>query len=156
MNLNSGRPYNVTTGFDDNQDGDVNDRPTYSAVCNSLAATGRTISGLSCSNPSNAFVTRNAFNGPYTWNTNFQLSRSFSLRRGERANNPEGFPNGGFPGGGGDFGGNRGGGGGNRGGGGGGGSFGGGGGRWRQSWRRTQRQCRRHHKRRFSSMFKTR
>ncbi len=129
MNLNSGRPYNVTTGFDDNQDGDVNDRPTYSAVCNSLAATGRTISGLSCSNPSNAFVTRNAFNGPYTWNTNFQLSRSFSLRRGERANNPEGFPNGGFPGGGGDFGGNRGGGGGNRGGGGGGGSFGGGGGR---------------------------
>ena len=85
MNLFSGRPYNVTTGFDDNLDGDVNDRPTYGALCNSLAASGRTISGLNCSNPSTAFVTRNAFNGPGTWNTNFQLSRSFALHRGECA-----------------------------------------------------------------------
>src|SRR5262249_28422235 len=129
MNLFSGRPYNVTTGFDDNHDNDINDRPTYAGLCSQLAGLDRSISGLNCSNPSNAFVTRNAFNGPGTWNTNFQVSRSFVLRRGEGAGNGEGFP-GGFPGGGGgDFGGgNRGGGGGNRGGGGGGGSFGGGGG----------------------------
>jgi hypothetical protein len=119
----------VTSGFDNNNDGDVNDRPTYAALCSQLAGMARTISGLNCSNPSSAFVTRNAFNGPGAWNTNFQISRSFVLRKGEGAGNAEGFP-GGFPGGGGDFGGggNRGGGGGNRGGGGGGGSFGGGGG----------------------------
>jgi hypothetical protein len=134
MNLFSGRPYNATTGFDDNHDGDVNDRPTYASLCNQLATIGRTISGLNCSNPSNAFVTRNAFNGPGTWNTNFQLSRTFALRKGEVGANAEGFPGGGDfggrggGGGGGDFGGNRGGGGGGGNRGGGGGSFGGGGG----------------------------
>jgi hypothetical protein len=139
MNINSGRPYNVTTGSDDNFDGDFNDRPTYGAVCNSLAAIARTISGLNCANPSSAYVTRNAFDGPGSRQTNFQVSKTIVLIKGERgAQGDGGFP-GGFPGGGGDFGGgggNRGGGGGNfggggggnRGGGGGGGSFGGGGG----------------------------
>jgi hypothetical protein len=133
MNINSGRPFNITSGADDNFDGDFTDRPTYAAVCNGLAAINRTISGLNCANPSTAFVTRNAFNGPGSWQTNFQLSKTISLFKGERGGQGDGGFPGGFPGGGGDFGGgggNRGGGGGggNRGGGGGGGSFGGGGG----------------------------
>jgi hypothetical protein len=133
MNINSGRPYNMTTGADDNFDGDFTDRPTYAAVCNSLANIGRSISGLNCANPSTAYVTRNAFDGPGSWQTNFQISKTISLVKGERGGTGDGFP-GGFNGGG-DFngGGNRGGGGGNfggggRGGGGGGGSFGGNGG----------------------------
>jgi Carboxypeptidase regulatory-like domain len=139
MNINSGRPFNITTGADDNFDGDFTDRPTYGAVCNGLAAISRSISGLNCGNPSSAFVTRNAFNGPGSWQTNFQVSKTISLTKRERGGQGDGGFPGGFPGGGGDFGGgggnrgggggNFGGGGGNRGGGGGGGSFGGGGNR---------------------------
>jgi hypothetical protein len=50
----SGRPYNITTGFDDNDDGAFNDRP--------------------------AGVTRNSARGDWTWNLNLNVSRRISLR----------------------------------------------------------------------------
>ena len=50
----SGRPYNMTTGNDDNDDGAFNDRP--------------------------AGVTRNSLRGDWTWNLNFNVSRRISLR----------------------------------------------------------------------------
>jgi hypothetical protein len=53
-NVESGRPYNMTTGFDDNDDGAFNDRP--------------------------AGVTRNSLRGDWTWNLNLNLSRRISLR----------------------------------------------------------------------------
>lgn len=50
----SGRPYNMTTGLDDNDDGAFNDRP--------------------------AGVTRNSLRGDWTWNLNLNVSRRINLR----------------------------------------------------------------------------
>jgi hypothetical protein len=100
---NTGRPYTITTGFDDNFDTAVNDRP--------------------------AGITRNSLTGPGLFDTNINVSKTISLVKGERGARGEGPPGGG-PG---DFGGRGGGGGrGGFGGGGGGrggrgGGFGGGG-----------------------------
>jgi hypothetical protein len=78
----SGRPYNITTGRDDNGDGTINDRPTG--------------------------VRRNSGNGPSNYNLNLTFSKTVSLTRRKATavdaqNIPSpggpGFP-GGFPGGG--------------------------------------------------------
>ena len=53
LTIESGRPYNMTTGFDDNDDGAFNDRP--------------------------AGVTRNSLRGDWTWNLNLSVSRRVSL-----------------------------------------------------------------------------
>ncbi|HET9195448.1 MAG TPA: TonB-dependent receptor [Vicinamibacterales bacterium] len=50
----SGRPYNMTTGDDNNKDGAFNDRPEG--------------------------VTRNSLRGDWTWNLNFNVSRRINLR----------------------------------------------------------------------------
>jgi len=97
IQANSGRPFNITTGFDDNGDTVTNDRP--------------------------AGVRRNSGDGPSTYNLNLNLSRTFNLRPPESRQNrdaangagnsfaqrgggggfpgPPGgqFPGGGFPGG---------------------------------------------------------
>jgi hypothetical protein len=52
-NIDSGVPYNMTTGFDDNNDGTFNDRP--------------------------AGVTRNSLRGDWTWGLNVNLSRRINL-----------------------------------------------------------------------------
>jgi hypothetical protein len=52
-NINGGAPYNMTTGFDDNNDGTFNDRP--------------------------AGVTRNSLRGDWTWGLNLNLSRRINL-----------------------------------------------------------------------------
>jgi hypothetical protein len=52
-NINAGAPYNMTTGFDDNNDGTFNDRP--------------------------AGVTRNSLRGDWTWGLNLNLSRRINL-----------------------------------------------------------------------------
>jgi hypothetical protein len=89
FNRNSGVPYNWTTGFDDNDDGVFNDRP----------------SGIG----------RNALRGEPTWNLNLNVSRRFALGRlrapGTPANAVGGalFQRGGGGGFGGPGGGNRGG-----------------------------------------------
>lgn len=112
LRWNTGQPYTITTGFDDNGDTVVNDRPL----------------GYS----------RNSATGPGFFDSSINVSRTISLKKGERNAQaegvPDGFPGGGFPGGGrGGDGGFGGGGGGPRGGGGGrggpaAGTFGGGGG----------------------------
>ena len=103
LRMNSGRPFNITTGFDDNHDTVTNDRP--------------------------AGVSRNSGEGPGLFNVDLTLAKTISLsssRNGRQAGNfpraaptPGGIGRGGGPGGGG----------GGRGGGGGG--FGGRGGRSR-------------------------
>jgi hypothetical protein len=104
LRWNTGRPYTITTGFDDNLDTVLNDRPIGYA--------------------------RNSVTGPSLFDTSINISKTISLVKGERGAPAEGqggnFPNGNR----GDGGFGGGGGGGNRGGrgGGGGGSFGGGGG----------------------------
>jgi hypothetical protein len=149
----SGSPYNVTTGIDNNGDGVVDDRPEF--------ANGITAANASCTNAAD-------FNGAYTGNSttqipvnfctgpanvsvNLRLSRTFGFgprtdaaanTRGQGGQNGQGGPGGGGlgagpnaggggggrGGGGGGFGGGGGGGGGGFGGGGGGGGRGGGGG----------------------------
>ncbi len=109
LRWNTGRPYNITTGFDDNGDTVLNDRPFG--------------------------VQRNAFQGPGMFDSSMSLSKTINVFKGEAGapGQAEGFPGdgGGGRGGGGGFGGGGrgggGGGGGARGGGGGGGRFGGGG-----------------------------
>ncbi len=103
LRLNSGRPYNITTGFDDNGDTVVNDRPVG--------------------------VARNTGQGPGFFDTSFNLSKTIVLRKNEATGSVERVPGRGTGNGGG--GGNRGGGGGRGGNGGsfgGGGGFGGRGG----------------------------
>jgi len=94
VNASSSRPYNITTGFDDNGDTVTNDRP--------------------------AGLKRNTGIGAKQFNTNLNLTKTVSLKKSERPNtanntggaNPfvepqrgGGFPGGGFPGGGGQRGG---------------------------------------------------
>jgi hypothetical protein len=74
----TGRPYNITTGRDDNGDGTVNDRPTG--------------------------IKRNSGTGPANSNLNVTLSKTFSLRRqrvprvgGAQQGAPGDFPPGNFP-----------------------------------------------------------
>jgi carboxypeptidase family protein len=88
VNASSSRPYNITTGFDENGDTVTNDRP--------------------------AGVKRNTGIGPGNFNTNLNFTKTISLKKTERPNtasnngaNPflepqrgGGFPGGGFPGGG--------------------------------------------------------
>jgi hypothetical protein len=91
--VQSGVPYNMTTGFDDNNDGAFNDRPFG--------------------------VTRNSLRGDWTWGLNLQANKRINLGRlptaatpGRAQGNGANFAQqggGGFAGGQGGFGGNRGG-----------------------------------------------
>ncbi len=102
LRWNTGRPYNIMTGFDDNGDTVLNDRPL----------------GLA----------RNAATGPGLFDTSINISKTVALLKSERANPIEIAQGGGRQGGGGGRGGFGGGGRGGRGGGGGGGFAGRGGG----------------------------
>src|SRR5262245_45777332 len=74
LRWNTGRPYTFTTGFDDNGDTVLNDRPFG--------------------------VSRNSATGPGMFDTSINVSKTISLFKGERASVPgEGLPDGGFPGG---------------------------------------------------------
>jgi hypothetical protein len=125
INWSSSRPYNITTGRDDNADFTINDRPTELALCQFLG-------GNNCSGLSSQMIGRNIGKGPGQFNIQTSFQKTVRLRGGEQggptnragnsglpgANNfaaPQRGGGGGFPGGGGDFGGQRGGDGGQRG-----------------------------------------
>jgi Carboxypeptidase regulatory-like domain len=130
VNWSSSRPYNITTGQDNNADSTINDRPTFAALCSSALISS--IQGVNCSNPSDAVIPRNLGNGPGQFNITMNVQKVVRLKKGDstapanRAGNtglngvnnflPPQRGGGGFPGGG-DFGGQRGGLGGQRGGG---------------------------------------
>jgi hypothetical protein len=61
ISANSGSPYNITTGRDDNNDSHINDRP--------------------------AGLARNSGNGPGFFNVGFNLSKAFQLRRSPDGSN---------------------------------------------------------------------
>ena len=137
MFVQSGNPYSITTGVDNNLDGVLDDRPEY--------ASGFTAANASCTNAADyvspAPATKitggetyteipiNSCTSPAAVSFNLRLSRTFGFGpKTEATNNRRGGQDGGGPGGGpGGFGGGPGGGG--RGGGGGGPRGGGGGGR---------------------------
>jgi len=110
------RPYNITTGRDDNFDTNINDRPTDAAVCQFLQ-------GANCTSLSGRIVERNSGKGPGQFNVTMSFQKTVALKGvessapGRAGNNgansfaqPQrgggggfggGFPGGGSPGGGG-------------------------------------------------------
>jgi hypothetical protein len=134
----SGNPYNVTTGADNNGDNVYNDRPLLVSSALANGTTVKTIAGCGTfAQPGTAGTAGastapiNYCTGPALFTFNFRLTKTFGFGGSRVAANPQqqGGPGGGGPGGGGPppGGGRGGGGGGGRGGGGGGPQFGGGG-----------------------------
>jgi hypothetical protein len=127
VNWSSSRPFNITTGTDDNADNSINDRPTFAALCASPLVS--LLNGINCSSPSNKIIPRNLGNGPGQFNVTMNFQKTVRLTSPEKspanragAGSPNAVNNfvepqrGGGGGGGGGFGGNNGGFGGNNGG----------------------------------------
>ncbi len=105
--MNSGSPYNITTGRDMNGDGFTNERPSLVSGLNSDTCTGGDFAyapGMGCFNLNPAVgtaITRNYARGPATFTLNLRLGRSWAFgSRGESGLQDGGMPPGG-PGGGG-------------------------------------------------------
>lgn len=75
----SGRPYNITTGTDNNGDGSFNDRPAYAAASASGAGVYLTRFGLLTTNTVNGDVPRNLGTMPAVAYLDLNLSRTFQL-----------------------------------------------------------------------------
>jgi hypothetical protein len=73
----SGRRYNVTTGFDNNNDGDFTDRPMYAATGDASAVA--TKFGLLSATRGTAVFPRNAGAQPWVAYVDMNVSRSFTL-----------------------------------------------------------------------------
>jgi hypothetical protein len=117
VNWTSSNPYTITTGYDNNLDGVINDRPTDTVLCTYLA--GHPLPGLNCAAATGNIIARNTGIGAGFFNTQFNVQKTIRLKRSEgsgssnhagnntppRGNNfaePQGFPGGGggnFPGG---------------------------------------------------------
>lgn len=132
VQMQSGSPFNITTGEDYYGDGIINQRPFFGPC--GVAGVTTTRFGCFTTNPalSQGLVPVNYGQGPAQISVNLRLSRTWGwgekvsgTNNGRNGGGPDGGPPGGFPGGGGGRGGGGFGGGGGRGGGG----FGGGGGR---------------------------
>jgi hypothetical protein len=76
-NFATGTPFNVTTGRDNNEDGNFNDRPSPTAASDPRAV----ITHLGAFNPSviNGTLGRNAGTNPFTAVMDVNLSRAFAL-----------------------------------------------------------------------------
>jgi hypothetical protein len=128
INWSSSRPYNITTGTDNNLDNVINDRPTDIALC-AFLQTHPAKTTVNCAAPTGQIIPRNAGIGPGQFNVQMNLQKTVRLKGAEKSgsgsragnNTPNAVNNfaepqrggggfgGGFPGGGGDFGGQRGG-----------------------------------------------
>jgi hypothetical protein len=125
----SGRPFNITRGFDPNGDFQLTERPTFGELGSRCAALGlqTTYCDVAGQDP-NAIIPRNYGQGPGYFSVNLRVAKNFgfggpsskALAAGAAQTGGGGQPAGGGGGARGGGGGNRGGGGGNRGGGGGG------------------------------------
>lgn len=106
--MNSGSPYNITTGRDTNGDGFTNERPSLVAGASSGSCSGGDLvfaPGMGCFNLNPAAGTaigRNFARGPSTFTVNLRLGRTWAFgNRGETAQAENGMPSGGPPPGGG-------------------------------------------------------
>ena len=75
--VGSGRPFNITTGFDNNGDGNFNDRPRYAQTTDANAV--RTQYGLLTATGGIGVVPRNTGSMPFRVNLDANVSRSFTL-----------------------------------------------------------------------------
>jgi len=89
--------YNVTTGFDNNGDGTLNDRPQYAPAGTPLCSTNPTATPCGYSTPWGELVTsggvgslpRNKGNMPWTFYLDSNLQRTFKLTRNPKADHPQ-------------------------------------------------------------------
>ncbi len=81
FDASAGHPYDITTGTDNNGDGNFNDRPAYAPASTSSSASGvfQTRFGLLTSNTVNGNVPRNLGTMPATAHLDMNLKRSFVL-----------------------------------------------------------------------------
>ena len=82
FNAASGLPYNVTTGFDNNNDGIFNDRPVYATSTSTPQYSTRF--GLLSPAGSGQVLGRNAGTLPWNVHLDANLSRSFALHRSNK------------------------------------------------------------------------
>ncbi len=75
--------YNITTGFDNNGDGDFNDRPQYAAAGTPGAVATRY--GLLVATGGTGVFPRNAGRMPWTFHLDTNLQRTFTLTRNAKA-----------------------------------------------------------------------
>ncbi len=75
----TGRPYNITTGTDNNGDGVFNDRPSYAGSASSGSGVYATPFGSLTANTVNGNVPRNLGTMPSLWRWSSDLSRAFVL-----------------------------------------------------------------------------
>ena len=81
------RPYNITTGFDNNGDGDFNDRPQFAApgsIAGQAGAVG-TQYGLLVASGGTGVLRRNLGNLPWGVNLDMNVQRTFTLTRDTKA-----------------------------------------------------------------------
>ncbi|MGH9585505.1 MAG: TonB-dependent receptor domain-containing protein [Acidobacteriaceae bacterium] len=83
MDAQSGSPYSVTTGTDNNGDGVFNDRPSYAPAAG--AGVAQTPFGLLTANATNGNVPRNVGTMPSLIHLDMNLSRAWKLGRAEHA-----------------------------------------------------------------------
>jgi hypothetical protein len=78
---NTGRPFNIITGFDDNGDGIINDRPAFADAQTTAADLMQTRFGNFDIRPKagQAIVPRNYAEGPGFFTVNLRVGRSFSF-----------------------------------------------------------------------------
>jgi hypothetical protein len=87
FNANSGRPFNITTGRDNNGDGNFNDRPAITAADAPLAIATRF--GSLDPNVVNGNLVRNAGTNPTSSTLSLNLSRAFVFgKRTQKGESP--------------------------------------------------------------------
>jgi hypothetical protein len=82
--INSGPPFNITTGQDLNLDRQYNERPTFTQLNAFCTAVPTRCTSFDYSKTGNEFIPRNYGNGPGFWRVDMTVSRTFSWG-GERA-----------------------------------------------------------------------
>jgi hypothetical protein len=76
--VNSGPPFNITTGQDLNLDRQFNERPTFAQLNAFCTANASRCTSFDYSSTSNDFIPRNYGNGPGFWRVDMTVSRTFS------------------------------------------------------------------------------
>ncbi len=83
----SGRPFNITTGLDNNRDSRFDDRPTFAALnarCSELGLTNSFCNNSGIANLETTIIPRNYGRGPSNFTVNLRLDKSFGF--GKSAN----------------------------------------------------------------------
>ncbi|HSE96720.1 MAG TPA: hypothetical protein VLD57_00530, partial [Blastocatellia bacterium] len=85
LSASSGRPFNITTGRDNNRDTTINDRPAFANISDPGAIV--TDFGVFDPNPlpGDEIIPRNFGQGPGVWNVNLSVSKTFGF--GQAAGN---------------------------------------------------------------------